>query len=343
MQLTDNRRQITVGIFIFIGLLIFVLAVFTLGGQKKTFNKSISLSVVFDDIQGLKTGNNVWFSGVKIGTIKKIQFHGTSQVMVTVNIDEEAHQYIHKDATASIGSDGLIGNKIIVITGGSTKLPFIEDGDMLTVSTTLSTDEIMKTFQVNNKNLVDITNDFKTLSQGLVAGKGTAGALLADEKIANDFKAIVANLKTTTVTANRMSVALDQFTKKMNTEGGLADKLMTDTAVFAQIQRSVNEMQKTAKAAAAMTENLNATSAKLNQTDNAVGLLLNDSATAGQVRSIVNNLETSSKKLDEDLEALQSNFLFRGFFKKRAKEEAKAKEEAAKQEVAKDQTIKEGN
>lgn len=330
MQITNNRRQITVGAFILIGLAIFIVGIFTLGGQKKTFTKSISLNIVFDDIQGLKTGNNVWFSGVKIGTIKKIQFYGTSQVEVIINIDEEAHKYIHKDATASIGSDGLIGNKIIVLTGGSVKLPFIEDGDKLQVSTTLSTDEIMKTFQVNNKNLVDITNDFKTLAKNLVEGKGAAGALLADEKIANNFKAIVENLKNTTVTANKMSRELDEFSVKLNTKGGLADKFLTDTAVFAQLQRSVNEFQKTAKSAAVMTENLNAASAKLNQKDNAVGLLLNDAGTANQVKSIMTNLETSSKKLDEDLEALQSNFLLRGFFKKKAKEEAAAKEQALK-------------
>ncbi|MET3114354.1 phospholipid/cholesterol/gamma-HCH transport system substrate-binding protein [Pedobacter sp. CG_S7] len=330
MQVTDNRRQITVGVFILIGLAIFIVGVFTLGGQKKTFTKSISLNIVFDDIQGLKTGNNVWFSGVKIGTIKKIQFYGTSQVEVIINIDEEAHRYIHKDATASISSDGLIGNKIIVLTGGSVKLPFIEDGDKLLVSTTLSTDQIMKTFQLNNKNLVDITNDFKTLARNLVEGKGTAGALLTDEKIAKNFKAIVENLKNTTVSANKMSRELDQFSVKLNTKGGLADKFLTDTSVFAQLERSVNEFQKTAKSAALMTENLNAASAKLNQKDNAVGLLLNDAGTADQVKSIMKNLETSSKKLDEDLEALQSNFLFRGFFKKKAKEEAEAKEQSLK-------------
>jgi phospholipid/cholesterol/gamma-HCH transport system substrate-binding protein len=103
--------------------------------------------------------------------------------------------------------------------------------------------------------------------------------------------------------------------------------MLTDTAVFAQLQRSVNELQKTARSAAEMTQNLNAASGKLTQSDNAAGLLLNDAKTAEQVKSIMTNLETSSKKLDEDLEALQSNFLLRGFFKKRAKEEAKAVKE----------------
>jgi phospholipid/cholesterol/gamma-HCH transport system substrate-binding protein len=327
MAQSNNRKQITVGIFIFIGLVIFILAIFTLGGQRKSFVKSFTLNVVFDDIQGLKAGNNVWYSGVKVGTIKKIQFYGKSEVQVLLTIEEEAHKYIHKDATASISSDGLIGNKIIVISGGNPKYPFIEDGDRLQVSTTLSTDDIMKTFQVNNKNLVDITGDFKTLARGLVEGRGSAGALLSDDKIANDFRAIVTNLQRTTASTDRMARELDHFSKKLNTKGGLADKLLTDTAVFAQLQRSVNELQKTARSAAEMTQNLNAASGKLTQSDNAAGLLLNDAKTAEQVKSIMTNLETSSKKLDEDLEALQSNFLLRGFFKKRAKEEAKAVKE----------------
>lgn len=326
MQATDNRKQITVGVFILIGLVIFVLGVFTLGSQRKAFVKSFTVNAVFNDIQGLKAGNNVWFSGVKIGTIKKIQFYGISQVQVFMNIEEDAHKYIHKNAAASISSDGLIGNKIIVITGGSPKFPFVEDGDQLQVANTLSTDDIMKTFQVNNKNLVDVTSDFKILAQNLVEGKGTAGALLADEKIANNFRAIVENLKTTTESANRMALEMNKFTKTLSTKGGLADKLMTDTAVFAKLQQSVNELQKTAASASAMTDNLNRATAKFNQTDNAVGLLINDQKTADQVKGIMHNLETSSKKLDENMEALQHNFLLRGFFKKKAKAEAAAAE-----------------
>jgi phospholipid/cholesterol/gamma-HCH transport system substrate-binding protein len=188
------------------------------------------------------------------------------------------------------------------------------------VNTTLSTDDIMKTLQVNNKNLVDITSDFRILARNLVDGKGTAGALLADQQVANNFKAIVENLRNTTAAADKMARELNTFTNKLNTEGGLADKLLTDTVVFARLQTSVNELQKTAASAAKLTDNLNKASAKLTQTDNAAGLLLNDQPTADQVKTIMKNLESSSKKLDEDLEALQHNFLLRGFFKNKDKE-----------------------
>lgn len=323
MQVSNNRRKATVGIFIFLGLVIFIVGIFTLGSQKKLFVKSFSINVVFNDIQGLKSGNNVWFSGVKIGTIKRIRFYGTSQVQVFMNLEEEANKYIHKDASASISSDGLIGNKIIVITGGSTKLPFVEDGDRLRVDNALSTDEIMSTLQANNKNLIDITSNFKLLSKNLVQGKGTAGALLTDEQIAENFKTMVLNLKNTTASANKMALELNAFTRNLNTKGGLADQLLTDTAVFAKLQLSVNELQKTAQSASALTENLNQASSKLNQADNAAGLLLNDKETAEQVKMTMKNLESSSKKLDENMEALQSNFLLRGYFRKKAREEAR--------------------
>ena len=321
-EIKDNKKAIRVGVCLFVGVLIFLIGIFTLGGQRKTFVKSFQLKVVFDDIQGLKVGNNDWFSGVKGGTIKKIQFYGTSQVEVTLSVEEEAHKYIHKNARASIGSDGLIGNKIVVIDGGSPKFPFIEDGDKIAVNTTLSTDDIMKTLQVNNKNLVDITSDFKVLAKNLVEGKGTVGALLTDQQIANNFKTIVSNLQNTTASANRMASQLNTFSNKLNTPGGLADKMLTDTVVFARLQKSVTEFQKTATSAAALTDNLNKASAKLNDKDNVAGVMLNDPAAAEQIRSTIKNLQTSSKKLDQDLEALQHNFLLRGFFKNKAKEEA---------------------
>jgi len=323
MQITDRKKGITVGIFIFVGIVILLLGVFTLGGQKKTFVKSFTLSVVFDDIQGLKIGNNVWFSGVKIGTIKKIQFYGTSQVQVFLSIEEEAHKYIHRDAKASISSDGLIGNKIVVIDGGSPNFPFIEEGDQLQVNKALSTDDIMKTLQVNNKNLVEITTNFKVLSKNLVEGKGMVGSLLTDEQVAANFKSIVSDLQSTTASANKMALELNAFSNKLNTKGGLADKMLTDTAVFAQLQNSVDEFHKTAQSASELSANLKAASTKLDDNNNALGMLLNDKKTADQLKSIFGNLETGSQKLDENLEALQHNFLLRGYFKKKAKEEQK--------------------
>ncbi len=324
MQTTETKRNVAVGLFIFLGLLIFIVGIFVLGGQQKSFVKSLRINAVFNDVGGLKPGNNVWFSGVKIGTVKTIKFFGSSQVEVSMSIEESAQHYIRKDASAKLSSDGLIGNKIIVLLGGNPKTAEIENGDILHVQKDFSTDDIMKTFQENNENLIGITSNFKKLSADMVKGKGTAGALLADSTLANSFRAIVMNLQKTTSTSAALAGQLKAFSFKLNTKGGLADKMLTDTSVFNKLSATAEQLKQTSAKASAITDNFSKASSKLNSSDNAIGLLLNDPKTADQVKATMGNLQEGSQKLNDDLEALQHNFLLRGFFKKKEKAEAAA-------------------
>jgi phospholipid/cholesterol/gamma-HCH transport system substrate-binding protein len=322
MATAENRKAIIVGVFLSLGLVIFILGVFTLGGQQKSFDKSIHISAVFDDVAGLKKGNDIWFSGVKVGTISGIKFVGISQVNVLMKVDQNTQQYIHRNSGVRIGSDGLIGNKLIVIDGGSPQAPVVQDGDVLQAEKLLSTDDMLKTLQQNNQNLLAITTDFKLLSHKILQGKGTVGALLADSTMGVQLRNSMHNLEAATSSAARLATQLNAFSNKMNTKGGLADKLLTDTATFNRIKGAVTQLQQAAANASVLTNNLNKASNKLNTTDNALGILLNDPKGAAQVQSTLNNLQQSSVKLNEDLEAAQSNFLLKGFFKKKAKAKA---------------------
>ena len=322
MDAKENRRAIIVGLFLALGLAIFIIGVFTLGGQSKSFAKSIHISAVFDDVAGLKPGNNVWFSGVKVGTIKEIRFIGPSEVRVRMSIDQNSQQYIHRNAGVHIGSDGLIGNKIIVIDGGSPQAPIVEDNDVLQAAKLLSTDDMLKTLQQNNENLLAITSDFKLLSHKILQGKGTVGTLMADSTMALQLRASMRNLQIATTSAALMAKQLNTFSNKMNTKGGLADKLFTDTATFNRIKSAANQFQAAASNANAITENLKTTTGKFNSNDNAIGVLLNDPKSAEQVKSSIANLQQATIKLNDDLEAAQHNFLLKGFFKDRAKAKA---------------------
>ncbi|MEI6750598.1 MAG: MlaD family protein, partial [Bacteroidota bacterium] len=152
-----NKRPIIVGLFIIIGLLFLVGGVLTIGNMHSTFQKKMTVSTIFGDVNGLQSGNNIWFSGVKIGTVKKMEFYGKSQVKVIMNINIESKQYIRKDAKVKISTDGFIGNKILVIDGGTSSVPEIEEGDTLINEISLSTDDIMSTFQQNNLNVLALT------------------------------------------------------------------------------------------------------------------------------------------------------------------------------------------
>lgn len=323
MEKSENKRAVFVGVFLALGLLVLAAVIYSLGGSQKKFVKSVRINAIFDDVQGLKTGNNVWFSGVKIGTIKKVDFYGASDVIITMNIEEEAQKYIKKDAKAKIGSESLIGNRLVVIYGGSPNSAQVEDGDKLAVEHALTSDEILDTLQANNQNLLAITRHFKTLSSKIVAGQGLAGAVLTDSTMGLRFQRTMANLETTSRAASQITAAFKEMTANMNQKGALAHELLNDTAVFAQLRRSVDRMNQITITANAMANDFKQTSARLNAGDNAVGVLLNDPDAAARMKNTLVNLEASSKKLDENLEALQHNFLLRGFFKKKRENEEK--------------------
>jgi phospholipid/cholesterol/gamma-HCH transport system substrate-binding protein len=330
MEKAENKRAVIVGLFLAIGLIVFILGVFTLGSQSKTFSKSIHVSAVFDDVSGLKTGNSVWFSGVKVGSISKIHFIGPSQVDVRMSIDEASQQYVHRNAGVHIGSDGLIGNKIIVIDGGSPQAPIVQDNDVLQTEKVTSTDDMLKVLQQNNQNLLSITGDFKMLSRKILQGKGTVGTLMADSTVGIQFRNAMSNFEKASANAAQLSAQLQRFSVKMNSKGGLADKLFTDTTTFASIKAVTNQLKQAAANTTDITNTLKATTDKFNRTDNAVGVLLNDPKAAAQVQSTIQNLQQSSVKLNEDLEAAQHNFLLKGFFKDRAKAKADSIKKANK-------------
>src|SRR5215467_2692560 len=112
MKPVQNRRAILVGLFIFFGVAILFGGMLVLGSQRKTFEKTITLNAIFNDVGGLQKGNNIWFSGVKVGTVKRLKLISQTQVEVEMRVEKQAEDYIRKDSRAKIGSDGLIGNRI---------------------------------------------------------------------------------------------------------------------------------------------------------------------------------------------------------------------------------------
>ena len=318
----DNKKSVVVGIFVLIGIIIFVAGVLTLGGQQKKFVKSIRLSAVFDDVAGLQQGNNVWFSGVKIGTVRKINFYGESQVEIIMAVESKVQEYIRKDSKATIGSDGLIGSKIIVIYGGTTQSPAVDDGDRLTAEMPLDTDKMMATLQENNKNLVTITENLKVLTTKKAEGKGIVGAVMTDSTLAVSFKNTLYNLETASLESRKTVAELSKLGKSFNQEGTLLHQLTTDKETFPKLQSTVSSLEKTADNAQTLTNNLNATSQKLNSSDNAAGMLLNDEEFAGKIRSTITNVDSATYNLNKGLEALPYTWPFRKGFKRKAKAEA---------------------
>jgi len=317
MNESPNKHAVIVGLFIFIGLAFLLAGILIVGDLRETFSRKMQVFSLFDDVGGLQGGNNIWLSGVKIGTVSNLNFFGKSQVEVTMNIERKAQKYIPKDAMVKISSDGLIGNKILVIYGGTENLPSVQDGDTLAVEKTFTSEDMIKTLQENNSNLLAITSDFKTLSHKLVSGEGTIGKLLNDSSIYVNINSATASLQIASVRAQQLVSSLVVFSSGLNKKGTLMNELTTDTVVFNSVKASVLQLQQIADTASLFVTNIKKAGSNPHST---IGVLLHDEEAGTRLKETIKNLESSSKKLDEDLEAAQHNFLLRGFFKKRAKD-----------------------
>lgn len=191
----EVTNKIKLGIFISLGIALMILAIYFIGERQQLFRSTFRLSGIFKDVAGLQVGNNVRLSGVNIGTIDNISIISDTSVSVEIIIDEDAGQYIKKDAVASIGSEGLMGNKALIINPGTGGKKRIENGDILITSAPIDIDEILLTLKTTIENTSAITEDLASITKNIEAGKGTIGKLLMDKSVAHNFDATLVNLK----------------------------------------------------------------------------------------------------------------------------------------------------
>lgn len=317
MNKMDHKRPLIVGIFIFIGLAIFAVGVFTIGSQQKLFEKKFVLKLIFDDVGGLQQGNNVWLSGVKVGTVKKIVFHGNTQVEITINIEKAAQPHIFRDARGKISTDGFIGNKIVVIYGGTPQAGTVRDGDFLKSEIGISTEDMLATLQSSNINLLEITGNFRKISEKLAGGEGILGRLINDPSTVKSLRSTIRNLNGASLKADETVKNILNFSSRLNNQNGLVNELISDTLIFDNLKEIVTQLKETSINASVIVDSLQY---QLNEKkDNTLGMFLRDEKTARDLKEIIINLKASSQKLNEDLEAVQHNFLLRSYFQKKEK------------------------
>lgn len=327
MTESNARRPVIVGLFVTVALGILGGGILTVGNLRDTFTEKITVSVVFDDVNGLQAGNNIWSAGLKVGNIKALRFQDTARVEVEMLIDEKAAEFIRGDALAKLSSDGLIGNKIVVLYGGTEGAPPLTPGTVLQAGDTVSTEEMLAMLQKNNENILAITADIKTITAQIVAGEGSIGKLVQDDTLYDSLTTTAASLETASASARTLTASLSTFAGKLNQPGSLPNDLVTDKTSYTSLTTSVAQIQEATKSLSGMVAKLDTAAS---DTTTPVGTLLHDREAGADLKQTLQNLQVGSKVLIEDLEAVQHNFLLRPYFKKKEKEEAKKAKEAAK-------------
>ena len=183
------------GMFVTVGLLLLVAAVYVIGAQKNLFNPTFRVKTIFKNVSGLKIGSNVRFSGINIGTVDFIQIETDTSVKVEVIIQKEVQKFIRKDSRASIGSEGLMGDKILIITPGSSDEEQAVENDFLISEAPIDMDEIMASVKVSAENLEIITDQMAAITYNINHGNGAISKLIRDDKFANTINNTMSNLE----------------------------------------------------------------------------------------------------------------------------------------------------
>jgi phospholipid/cholesterol/gamma-HCH transport system substrate-binding protein len=324
MENQDIKQDIKLGAFALIGVLLFLIALFYLGREGNLFNKTFTVSAIFKNVEGLKEGDNVWLSGVKIGMVKKVRIVSEGQVIVNLSLKDKQNEFIKKNATAFVGSDGLVGNKIVVIRPGD-DTQIIHENDTINAISPADTQELFNIAREVGTNTRSITDDLKLISAGLKNGEGIFGELLHDGPISNDLRQTISVFKMAGKNTTRLTEDANKVIEKINGGDGLITKLITDSTYAKTFESTLQSISEVGANSKKMSEDLQAVIAKINNSDNAIGVLLTDTAFAHQLKGTMDHAKSASIKLDENMEALKHNFLLRGYFRKQKKAEERKK------------------
>lgn len=211
---TTPGQKIKIGIFVLVGIVILFLGIFLIGNQKSMFSSTFSVYGVFKNVNGLMVGNNVRFAGINVGVVENINIVTDSSVRVDLTLNNSVRKFIKKDAKVSIGSDGLMGDKLVVISpGGLSTQTVVSNGDKLVAVNPLDIDKIMTKLTKVADNAEILTSNLSAIVVDINNGKGSIGRLLKNDQIATDLAHTVASAKTTIRNANKTTVTLNEDLK----------------------------------------------------------------------------------------------------------------------------------
>jgi phospholipid/cholesterol/gamma-HCH transport system substrate-binding protein len=300
MDTHTQKFKIRLGLFITGGLAIFAIAVFFIGKQQNLFNPVFTVTANFYNVSGLQVGNNVRFSGINVGTVDNIKIINDSTVRVDMMIRRNVQQFIKTDSEAGIGSEGIIGDRVVIIAQGTNEAPIAMNGQHLRSNEPVETDAIMVSLHATAISAEVVTKQLAEIMVNINSGQGTLGMLIQD-----------------TATADNISQTIENFRKS---SAGLDETIeVTKENVFAFMESLRVTAGKTEIASTQLGEIM----VKINSGEGALGMLIQDTVIAENLNQTMINLNRSSKGLDENMEALKSSIFFRRYYRRQAEKEEK--------------------
>ena len=316
----EITKNIRLGFFVITGTVLLIMALYFIGSNSNLFSKTFKLYATFSNVNGLKEGNNVRYAGIDVGTIKNIKIINDTTIRVEMSVEADLKKVIRKNSTVSIGTDGLMGNKLINIAPGMSEAALINEGEELTSVASINTEEMLRTLDKTNKNILIISANLRDITQNITDSRGTLYTVLMDTTIASQLRHTLGNIDVVSNNILQISADLNDVVSEAKNGKGLLGTLVKDTVMADDLSKAVKEVRTAGEQINTSAGELKLILNKVNTGDGTLSTLINDTASANNLKRSLVNIDASAKKLPALMEALKHNFLFKAYFKKQEKQ-----------------------
>jgi phospholipid/cholesterol/gamma-HCH transport system substrate-binding protein len=319
----SSSQKIGLGVFVILGTILLVTALYFIGNRQNIFGNNMTINAYFNNVNGLKLGNNVRYSGIFTGTVSKIEMTDEALILVEMIIEEKLGKKIKTNAVATIGTNGLVGSTIVNIIPQEGVFPFLKSGDTIQTYSKIGADDMLNTLSTTNENAALLMSDLLDITTQIRKGKGTIGMLINDSLVAQDLKQSIFQLKKTAAGASNTIAKLNAIVSSIDLEESVAGVLLNDSIAAGKMSNVLTNLEKSSASIDSITSNLNIYLKQIKAGEGALNYVVNDENLTKDIDSTMSNIKEATYRFNENMEAMRHNFLFRGYYKKLEKEQKK--------------------
>jgi len=303
---------------VLLGFILLTITMYIIGDKQNLFGSTFQISANFKNVNGLTEGNSVRLAGMNVGTVVQVEIINDSTVKVDLIIENKYQSFIKKNAIVSVGTDGLMGNKLVNINSLDQPSIEIQEGDILSSSEPLKTENLFKTLGQTNEDIADIAKNLKVFSEKMNDPNSFWG-LLSDTAVSNTVSKTILDIQQSSLNTIRFTEDLSSIVSNVNSGNGSIGQLLKDTTFSVKLYQTMTNLQNVSDSLMHVAGNIQVITDQVTKGDGAVTTVLTDTTFDNNLNETMENLKRSSKTLEENLEALKHNILFRNYFKKQAK------------------------
>jgi len=319
-------NHIKLGLFVLAGLSFLIIMLYLIGKNRNLFNPSFELKTQFQNIQGLQPGNNVRYSGIQAGSVKRIEIINDTLIEVVMNIDVQFKKIIRQNAMVSIGNDGFVGDKVVNIAPVKSSAPLVDEHTLLVSRKAIDADIALRTLDQTNLDISVITSELKNLILSINKDPALLRMINSDQ-IPNQINHILSEIRQASQQLHHSTTAVSRIMDSIQSGRGTIGALLQDSIMYTnlihtseQIKAAGDEARKITGQVSLMVKSLDD---QIKNGHGPVQAALNDTTMVNQLQSTLQHIEKGAASFNQNMEALKSNFLFRGYFKKMGKKEKK--------------------